>query len=71
MTQIKDAVMIAECKYSHDQGYRLIWNFDHSSCHGAYVENALHVYKMNIKPGGKQPTMQNTVWKGKKVFNGI
>ena len=25
MTQIKDVVMIAECKYPHDQGYRLVW----------------------------------------------
>ena len=27
MTQIKDAVMIAECKYPRDQGYRLVWIF--------------------------------------------
>ena len=72
MTQIKDAVMIAECKYPLDQGYRLVLIFDHSSCHGAYAENALRAYKMIMKPGGKQPAMRNTVWKGKEysmVFN--
>ena len=72
MTQIKDAVMIVECKYPRDQGYHLVLIFDHSSCHGAYVENDLHAYKMNMKPGGKQPAMRNTVWKGKEysmVFN--
>ena len=72
MTQIKDAVMIAGCKYPRDQGYCLVWIFDHSSCHGAYAENALQAYKMNMKPGGKQPAMRNTVWKGKEysmVFN--
>ena len=39
--------------------------FDHSSCHGAYAEDALNAHKMNAKPGGKQPAMRYTVWNGK------
>ena len=40
--------------------------FDHSSCHGAYSDDALNAYKMNAKPGGKQPKMRDTEWNGKK-----
>ena len=72
MVQIKDAAQIAEIKYPRDQGYRLVWIFDHSSCHGAYADDALNAYKMNVKPGGKQPAMWNTIWRGKEysmVFN--
>ena len=32
--------------------------FDHSSCHGAYADDALIASRMNAKPGG-------TVWDGK------
>ena len=35
------------------------------SCHGAYAEDALNAYKMNAKPGGKQPKMRDTVWEGR------
>lgn len=69
MAQIKDAAVLAEVKYPRDQGYKLVWLFDHSSCHGAYTKNA---FKMNMKPGGKQPVMRNTIWNGKEysmVFN--
>ena len=72
MAQIQVAATIAEVKYPHEEGYRLVWIFDHSSCHGAYAEDALNVYKMNLKPGGKQPAMRNTVWRDKEysmVFN--
>ena len=61
MSQIKDAALIAETKYPRNQGYRLVWIFDHSSCHGAYAENALNAHKMNAKPGGKQPAMRDTI----------
>ena len=66
MAQIERAVLIAEVKYPREKGYKLVWIFDHSSCHGAYADNALNAYKMNAKPGGKQPAMRNTVWKGKE-----
>ena len=62
----------AEVKYTLEEGYRLVWIIDHSSCHGAYAEDVLNAYKMNMKPGGKQPAMRNTVWRGKQysmVFN--
>lgn len=57
MAQIVVVAKIAEIKYPRDQGYRLMWIFDHSSCHGAYAEDALNALKMNMKPGGKQPAM--------------
>ena len=72
MAQIKVAVTIAEVKYPREEGFRIVWIFDHSSCHGAYAEDALNAYKMNVKPGGKQPAMRNTIWRGKgysMVFN--
>ena len=49
-----------------------MWIFDHSSCHGAYSDDALIATRMNAKPGGKQPAMKNTTWNGKvqrMVFN--
>ena len=52
MGQIDDAVKMAEVKYPHEKGYRLVFIFDHSSCHGAYADDALNAYKMNAKPGG-------------------
>ena len=47
MAQIEDAVKIAEVKYPREKGYRLAFIFDHSSCHGAYADDALNAYKMN------------------------
>ena len=46
MAQIEDAVKIAEVKYSREKGYRLVFIFNHSSCHGAYSDDALNAYKM-------------------------
>ena len=72
MAQIEVAATIAEVKYPREEGYRLVFIFDHSSCHGAYADDALNANKMNMKPGGKQPAMPNTVWRGKEcsmVFN--
>ena len=39
--------------------------FDHSSCHGTFAEDALDASKVNLKPGGKQPRMHDTIWNGK------
>ena len=61
MSQIEDAATIAEIKYPREKGYRLVWIFDHSSCHGAFAEDALNANRMNAKPGGKQPVMRDTV----------
>ena len=61
MDQIEDSVKIAEVKYPCEHGYRLVWVFDHSLCHGAFSSDALNAYHMNAKPGGKQPCMQDTI----------
>ena len=60
------AVVIAEMKYPKEEGWRHVWVFDHSSCHGAMADDALDVNKMNVRPGGKQRIMHDTVWNGKK-----
>lgn len=65
MAQMEEAVKLAETKYPMAKGYRLVWIFDQSSCHAAKAENALDVSKMNVKPGGKQPAMRNTIWQGR------
>ena len=70
--QIKRCAEIAECKYQKEKGYKVIWVFDHSSCHGAYGDDALNASRMNAKPGGKQPIMHDTIWQGnvqRMVFN--
>ena len=54
MCQIKQAVKIAEAKYPREEGWRVVWIFDHSSCHAAMPEDALDASKMNVNPGGKQ-----------------
>ena len=35
ISQIIKAVKIAEIKYPKDKGWRVVWIFDHSSCHAA------------------------------------
>jgi len=42
MNQIKEAAIMAEFKYPKEKGYRIALVFDHSSCHGAYSDNALN-----------------------------
>ena len=39
-----------------------LFAFDNSSNHAAYRSDALVVSKMNLKPGGKQPKMKDTVF---------
>ena len=34
---VKDSALMTECKYPREQGYKVVWLFDHSSCHGAYA----------------------------------
>jgi len=60
MNQIKEAAIMAEFKYPKEKGYRIAWVFDHSNCHGAYIDDALNAYKMNAKPMGKQPAMRDS-----------
>ena len=61
LNQIKHSTKLAEFKYSKEDGYKIMWVFDHSSCHGAYNDDTLNAYRMNAKAGGKQPKMRDTV----------
>ena len=74
MVQIKMAVKIAEIKYPKEKGWRHVWIFDHSSCHGAMAEDSLDVKKMNVNPGRKQWKMCDGWWGGKPypmMTNGV
>ena len=64
LVQLEIVATIVESKYQCEKGYRLYYVFDHSSCHGIYADDALYASKMNLKPGGKQPIMYDTYWKG-------
>ena len=67
LAQLEIAATIAELKYSYEKGHRLYFIFDHSSYHGTFANDALCASKMNLKPGGKQPTeTHDTYWKGKQ-----
>ena len=39
--------------------------FDSSSCHRAYAPDSLNTQTMNVKPGGAQPPLRDTVWNGR------
>jgi transposase len=65
IAQMEDAVSIAKVKYPKEDGYNVYWVFDHSSCHTAFAKDALVVTDMNVKPGGGQPKLRDTVYKGK------
>ena len=47
----KEVVKIAEFIFPRDAGWKIIWIFDHSSCHAAMPKDALVVSKMNVNPG--------------------
>ena len=38
--------------------------FDHSCGHAAFSDDAPNVNRMNVKPGGVQPAMHDTLWNG-------
>ena len=65
MEQLEKAVEIAEVKYPVAEVWRLVWIFDHSTCHNAMAEDSLDITKMNVKPGGKQRVMRDKWWNGK------
>src|SRR6266511_4133036 len=39
-----------------------LFAFDNSSNHAAFKSDALVASRMNLKPGGKQPKMRNTIF---------
>ena len=59
MNQIKHAVKIAKVKHPKDEEWRVVWLFDHNSCHAAMHEDALDALKMNVNPGGKWQAASN------------
>ena len=69
MAQLKQAVKIADVKYPKADGWRVIWIFDHSSCHTMMPDDALDVNKMNVNPGGKQRVMRDGWWGWKASVN--
>ena len=36
--------------------------FDNAPCHRKIDDQALNVEKMNVRPGGKQAVMRDTIW---------
>ena len=62
--QVKVAAQIAEVKFPA-VSHNLLFIFDQSSGHAAFPADALNVNRMNVKPGGQQPAMHDTVWNGK------
>lgn len=64
MVNIEVAARIAEFKYPSDK-HTIVWLFDQSSCHHAFAEDALNAKVMNVRPGGVQPRMHDTMWAGK------
>ena len=64
MHNVRGAVKIAKQKYPAIS-YTVCWIFDQSSCHKAYAEDALNAKRMNLRPGGAQPQMRDTIWAGK------
>ena len=64
MVNIEVAARIAEFKYPSDK-HTIVWLFDQSSCHRAFAEDALNAKVMNVRPGGVQPRMRDTMWAGK------
>lgn len=65
MAQIRRATEIAYIKYPKEQGWQICWVFDNSSCHNAMTDDSLNVNNMNVKPGGAQIILNNTVYNGK------
>ena len=59
---LRRAIRAAEYRFPFA---RLVWRFDNSSNHLAYGEDALVANRMQVRPGGSQPVMHDTIWKGK------
>ena len=61
LVQVDKAIDIFEAKYPLHQGLFL---FDNAPSHKKCPDDALKVENMNVRPGGKQPVMRNTVFNG-------
>ena len=61
LEQVDKAIDIFECKHPHAQGLFL---FDNAPSHKKCSNDTLNVSHMNVRDGGKQPIMRDTVWNG-------
>jgi len=50
ISHLKETSKIAEAKYPKEEGQRIVWVFDHSSCHAAMSDETLDVSKMKVNP---------------------
>ena len=64
MANVKDAAAIAGFLFPPER-HTVVWFFDQSGCCRAFSENALNPRRMNVRPGGAQPCMRDTVWAGR------
>ena len=60
--QTHKAISPFKKKYPQCQG---LFAFDNAPSHMKRQSNALNVDRMNVRGGGKQPFMRDTVWHGK------
>ena len=56
--------MIAEIKYPKEM-HNLIFLFDQSSGHTAFVNDALNINRMNVNPKSSQQPLRDTIWNGR------
>ncbi len=61
ISQVERVITIFENKYPEAQG---LFIFDHAPSHMKRPEDALNVLRMNVRDGGKQPVMKDTIWNG-------
>ena len=64
LNQVEKSITIAEIKYPKET-HNLVFLFDQSSGHTAFADNALNVNRMNVKLGGAQAILRDTIWNGK------
>ena len=71
LNQVEHSIKIAEIKYPKES-HSLVFLFDQSGGHTAFSDDALNVNHMNVRPGGAQAKLHDTVWNGrgqKMVFS--
>lgn len=70
MENMKDATKIVKFKYPSEKHIMVTFIFNHSSCHCAFSDDTLNAHVMNVRPGGAQPAMQDTMWAEKGTEDG-
>ena len=60
MAQVKQAYTIAEYKYLRET-HTIVWSFDQNCRHCAYEEDALNINIINVKSGGEQAKLRDTI----------